>query len=183
LPDQSEAVRAGIAVVQEAAARYGPGVPIADNLAKRLAGALHKRIAVIYGAGFLAPVARRWKGQCNENGKHWAFFEELPELNHNAVVGYQFPAAAATALQVVLLCSELQPARLGLRCAATAELLDRAHIPHTTVQAWGDGPLAHLLSALSCGDWTSYYLALLDGTDPTSIAAIDFLKARLSEAG
>jgi glucose/mannose-6-phosphate isomerase len=183
LPDQTEAVRAGIAVVREAAAAFGPSVPSATNKAKQLAAALQNRVAIIYGAGFLAPVARRWKGQCNENGKHWAFFEELPELDHNAVVGYEFPASASDTLQIVLLCSDLLAPRIGLRCTATAELLERQRIPHTTVTTWGDGALAHLLSAVAHGDWTSYYLALLDGTDPTSIAAIDYLKARLAEVG
>lgn len=183
LPNQTVAVRAGIEVVREAAAKFGPTVPRAMNKAKTLAGDLQNRVAIIYGAGFLAPVARRWKGQCNENGKHWAFFEELPELDHNAVVGYEFPATAADTLRIVLLCSDLLAPRIGLRCAATAELLQRQRIPHTTVTTWGDGALAHLLSAVACGDWTSYYLALLDGVDPTSIAAIDYLKARLAEAG
>jgi glucose/mannose-6-phosphate isomerase len=183
LPDQDAAVQAGVASVREAAARFGPTVPTSANEAKQLAVALQDRVAILYGAGFLAPVARRWKGQWNENAKRWAFYEELPELNHNAIVGYQFPATAADLLHVVLLCSDLLTPRIGLRCAATMELLDRQRIPHTTVETWGDGPLAHLLSAVAYGDWTSYYLALLDGVDPTSIAAIDYLKARLAEAG
>src|SRR5213076_3039361 len=103
---------AGIEVVRDAAVRFRPRVPQAGNGAKQLAAALHERVAVIYGAGFLAAVARRWKGQCNENGKHWAFFEELPELDHNAVVGYQFPATAPDALRIVLLCSTLLPRRI-----------------------------------------------------------------------
>jgi glucose/mannose-6-phosphate isomerase len=183
LPPQDTAVEAGVWVAREALARFGPGVPTAANGAKQLARALVDRIAVVYGAGFLAPVARRWKGQCNENAKHWAFFEELPELDHNAVMGYAFPPALADRLLVVLLRSSLLGPRLALRGAVTLELLERAGIPRWPADAWGDGPLAHLLSALVYGDWTSYYLALLNGTDPTSIAAIDYLKARLAEGG
>jgi glucose/mannose-6-phosphate isomerase len=183
LPEQTGAVQASVAAVREAAVRFGPTVPRAGNEAKALALSLRNRATVVYGAGFLAPVARRWKGQWNENAQRWAFFEELPELNHNAVVGYEFPVGAADFLHVVLLCSALLPSRIGLRCTATAELLDRQGVPHTTVETWGDGPLAHLLSAVAYGDWTSYYLALLNGVDPTGIAAIDYLKARLAEAG
>jgi glucose/mannose-6-phosphate isomerase len=32
------------------------------------------------------------------------------------------------------------------------------------------------------GDWISYYLAILNETDPTPVNAIDYLKKRLSEA-
>jgi len=183
VPDQNAAVQAGIAAVREAAARFGPEVAASENDAKKLAASLQERVTVVYGAGFLGPVARRWKGQWNENAKRWGFFEELPELDHNAVVGYELPERAADLVHVVLLCSELLPSRIGLRCTATGELLARQGIPHTVVEAWGDGALAHLLSAVVFGDWTSYYLALLDGVDPTSIEAIDYLKARLAEAG
>src|SRR5206468_7897 len=75
--------------------RLGPTVPSATNGAKQLATALAGRVAIVYGGGFLAAVARRWKGQFNENAKHWAFYEALPELDHNAVMGYQFPADTA----------------------------------------------------------------------------------------
>jgi glucose/mannose-6-phosphate isomerase len=181
VPDQEAALGAATVAAREAAARFGPSVPTATNAAKELARELHGRVPIFYGGGFLVAVARRWKGQCNENAKHWAFFEELPELDHNAVMGYQFPADAARQLRVVLLCSALLSPRLGLRCQVTAELLARHGIPHTLIEAWGDGPLAHLVSALAHGDWTSYYLALLNGVDPTGIAAIDYLKARLAE--
>ena len=43
------------------------------------------RFVVIGAAGFLAPVARRWKTQLNENGKANAVYEELPEATHNKV--------------------------------------------------------------------------------------------------
>ena len=66
--------------------------PLASNPAKQLATKLRGHVAVIYGAEILSEVAQRWKGEFNENSKAWAFFESFPELNHNAVVGYEFPA-------------------------------------------------------------------------------------------
>jgi glucose/mannose-6-phosphate isomerase len=181
--DQPAAVAAASTAAGEAAARLGPAVPTATNGAKQLAAMLVGRVAVVYGGGFLAAVARRWKGQFNENAKHWAFYEQLPELDHNAVMGYEFPAEAARELLVVFVHSGLLPPRLSLRYAVTAELLGRQNIPFHRVEAWGEGPLAQLVAAVAYGDWTSYYLALLNGIDPTGIVAIDYLKARLAEAG
>jgi glucose/mannose-6-phosphate isomerase len=144
--------------------------------------ALHGHLPIVYGGGLLAEVARRWKGQFNENAKHWAFFEQLPELDHNAVMGYQFPADAARLLQVIFLDAPLLPPRLRLRYSVTADLLARHDIPHQQGVAEGDGALAQLVSSVAYGDWTSYYRALRNGIDPTGIAAIDYLKARLAEA-
>src|SRR5205085_2856995 len=77
--------------IDRVVAENRPEVPAAQNPAKKLAQGLFGRVAVIYGGGLLANVARRWKTQINENSKGWAFYEECPELCHNAVLGYQFP--------------------------------------------------------------------------------------------
>ena len=161
--------------------RNRPEVPIRSNWAKQYAQSLFDRISVIYGAGLLANVARRWKCQINENSKAWAFFEEFPELNHNAVFGYRFPAAAER-LHVVLLDSPLVPERIRRCSQVTQQLLDRAGIPFTVVAAGGEEPepLTQMLSAVLLGDFVSYYLALLYQVDPTPVDAIDFLKAELA---
>ena len=44
---------------------------------------------VIYGADLTAPVAYRWKTQVNENAKQPAFTHELPEIDHNEIVGWE----------------------------------------------------------------------------------------------
>jgi glucose/mannose-6-phosphate isomerase len=41
------------------------------------------------------------------------------------------------------------------------------------------GTLAQMLSAILFGDYTSYYLALLNGEDPSPVPPIDYLKSRL----
>jgi glucose/mannose-6-phosphate isomerase len=172
------AARDKLALVVE---RNRPEIPAASNRAKQYAQSLLDRIAVIYGAGLLANVARRWKCQINENSKAWAFFEEFPELNHNAVLGYRFPPAAER-LHVVLLDSPLVPERVRRCFQVIQQLLDQAGVPLTVVAAGGEepDPLTQMLSAALMGDFVSYYLALLYQVDPTPVDAIDFLKAELA---
>ena len=152
------------------------------NPAKQLARTLHGRIASIYGAEFLGEVARRWKTQINENSKQWAEFEHLPEANHNAVVGYTHPAAHTDALGVIQLGSCLYHERTQIRLKVTKELLQTAGIANETVAAQGPTPLAQQLYAILLGDYVSYYLAMLNGVDPTPVAPIDHLKAVLVRA-
>ncbi|HEX3318102.1 MAG TPA: SIS domain-containing protein, partial [Solirubrobacteraceae bacterium] len=59
-----------------------------DAAPKRLALATHASITSIVGAGPTIPVAYRWKTQLNENGKVPAYSHELPELDHNEIVGW-----------------------------------------------------------------------------------------------
>ena len=73
--------------LEELVIEWGPeGAP--DGLAKSLARALHGTVPVVAGAGLTTPIAYRWKTQVNENAKMPAYALELPELDHNEIVGW-----------------------------------------------------------------------------------------------
>ncbi len=101
LEDKTAEVEAMIQDLEKLLGELKETVPTGSNRAKQLAAKLHGKIAVIYGAGILSEVAHRWKTQINENSKAWAFYETFSELNHNAVVGYQFPQELASKIYVV----------------------------------------------------------------------------------
>jgi glucose/mannose-6-phosphate isomerase len=155
---------------------------LASNPAKQLAVNLRGRVAVIYGAEIFSEVAQRWKGEFNENSKTWAFFESFPELNHNAVVGYEFPPEAKERIFVLMLrSSSLHPRNL-LRYEVTSKLLAKAGIACESVQARGKSDLAQMLGLVFLGDYVSFYLSMLNEVDPTSTDAINFVKQRLAQS-
>lgn len=156
-----------------------PGVPSTRNPAKDVAEQLMGRIPVIYGAGITVPVARRWKGQFNENAKTMAAYDELPELNHNSVEGYQYPAGLADTLCVVMLRSTLDSSAIQARFEATAGLLQDAGLSCVSFTAWGYTATSQMLSTIHYGDFVSYYLAALNGVDPTPVRKISHLKREL----
>ena len=157
-------------------------VPSSRNPAKQLALRLHERLPVVYAAGPLLEVARRWKTQLNESAKTWAFYEEMPEAQHNAIMAIGLPKAIAGATTAVSLRSAtLDHPRVRLRYDFSGRLLDGAGVPYETVGASGESALAQMLSLTMLGDYVSAYLALLYGVDPTPTAVIDELKARLRE--
>jgi len=156
-------------------------VPSAQNPAKQLARRLYGHLPVVYGAGYLAEVAHRWKTQFNENAKAWSFFEQLPELNHNAVLGYQFPPDLAEKVVVVMLTSSLDHPRNKVRFQVTQEILTRQGVACETVEARGQSSLAQILSAIHFGDYVSYYLAMLYQVDPSPVPVINYLKERLAQ--
>jgi glucose/mannose-6-phosphate isomerase len=151
------------------------------NDAKKLATALHGRIIFAYGAGVMGVMARRVKGQWNENAKNWAAYDVMSELNHNAVVGFSHPDSAREALTVLLLRSDRDNPRHKLRFDVTRELLDRAGIQHTTLQFSGSSMLSEVLQHVMFTDYVSFYVALLNGADPTPVKSIDYLKDRLAK--
>lgn len=179
--DEAE-IAAGAASAREMVARCAPAVSSSQNPAKQLAWTLVDRFAIITGGGFLAPVARRWKAQLNENGKATAAFDELPEATHNSVVGFEQPESLRDHLVVVFLTSSLDHPRSTLRANVIAELLTSTNVVHDVVEVSGAGRLGHALSAISLGDHVSVYVAFMYGVDPTPVVAIDHIKARLATA-
>ncbi len=156
--------------------------PLASNPAKQVAAKLRGSLAVIYGAEMLSEVARRWKGEFNENSKTWAFFENFPELNHNAAVGYEFPVEMKDRVFVLMLRSSSLHPRNRLRYEVTAQLLAKSGIPHEHIEARGESALAQVLSLVLLGDYASFYLSMLNEVDPTSTDAISFVKQYLAQS-
>jgi glucose/mannose-6-phosphate isomerase len=179
--DKSPEVAETVPLLEGLSARIAETVPQAQNPAKQLASRLYNHLPVVYGAGITAEVAHRWKTQLNENSKAWAFHEVFPELNHNAVVGYQLPQELAGSIVVVLLRSALLAERIQLRYRITTELLERAGVGYQTIDGEGGSPLSQMMSLVLFGDYTSYYLAMLYETDPSPVKAIDFLKQKLEQ--
>ena len=178
--DQTRNFEEAMGVLEGLAAELSPESATGANPAKQLALELVGRLPVIYGAGIFGGVARRWKTQLNENAKVWAFFELLPEAHHNSVVGYTLPVEVRDRAFVVLLKPENLHPRTELRYRVTQALLERESIPCLVVGGRGESALSQMLSAILLGDYTSYYLALLQGIDPSLTTSIDFIKEQLS---
>lgn len=180
LPVEPGAVETAIDGLAEAARDWAPTAPEQQNAAKQLARRLAGRMPVIIGADFLDVAAVRWARQVNENAKQWAFADALPEADHNLVVGFGSPAELLERLHVVLLDAVPAHERNRLRVRLTAQQLAAAGVPHEIVLVGGETMLDSLLRACYLGDWTSFYLAMLNETDPVATQAIDELKAQLA---
>ena len=180
ISDKSQEIGEAVPVLEDLSRRISESIPISRNPAKQLAGRLYHHLPVAYGAGIVSEVARRWKTQLNENSKAWSFYEVFPELNHNAIVGYQFPEDLAGKIVVVLIRSALLPERIRLRYQVTCQLLEQAGVDYQVIDGDGDYPLSQVMSLVLFGDYVSYYLAILYRVDPSPVKAIDFLKERLA---
>ncbi len=174
-------IEEAVGLLESAGAELAPETPLAQNRAKQLATELHGRLPVVVGAGLLAPAARRWKTQFNENSKTWAYWEPLPEMNHNAMSGIHFPAWLAEQVTVLFLDAADMHPRNRLRLDLARQVFEGQDVRCHQVPVGGQGRLAQLLAAIQLGDYVSCYLAFLNGTDPTAIDDIVGLKQRMSQ--
>lgn len=155
----------------------GPG----DGEARELARALHGRIPVIVGVDATASVAYRWKAQMNENASIPSFNAELPEADHNEICGWAGAGALGSFAVVLLADSDSHP-RERERLEITAEVIGSEGIPVHVVESRGETRIERVMSLVLLGDLVSLYLAVLGGTDPTPVKAIDTLKAAMQKS-
>ena len=177
-----DSVRAEVDVtadhVERLVADWGPDGP-EDNLPKSLARGLADSVPQIAGAGLTSAVAYRWKCQINENSKLPAFAHELPELDHNEIVGWSGAPDLARFSAVFLDDADLHP-RARQRIELTRDLIEPAAAFACVVQTQGESATERLLSLVLLGDLVSLYLAVLRGVDPGPVEAIERLKEELA---
>lgn len=162
------------------AAALGPEVRVPDNPAKRMAIAMGDRFPVIWGAeGIGAAAAARWKTQMNENAKVPAWASAIPELDHNEVVGWS--QGVGERFYLVALRHEGEHPDMAERFPMSIEIAQESGLLAGEVRASGRSALARLLTLVMMGDYTSSYLGLWRGVDPTPVDAIARLKASLAE--
>ncbi len=172
-------VEEAVRIMNKAIAYCKQSVPTTDNPAKMLAHELLTHLPVIVGYDLSRPVAKRWADQLNENGKSLAFSLELPELDHNSIVGIM-KDQRSKGLAFVFLDHGKTDAQMKRRVAATKDMIGRV-APVYSTDAIGLSPLAKMFSLLIVGDYTSTYLGVLRNEDPSSNEPIDELKAALSK--
>jgi glucose/mannose-6-phosphate isomerase len=152
-----------------------------DSEAKTLARGLDDSVPVVAGTGITQPIAYRWKTQLNENAKVPAFWHELPELDHNEVVGWSAAAELGRFSAVFLDDCDLHP-RTRRRIQLTRELVEPAAATTFLVATRGISRTERVLSLVLLGDVVSIYLAALRGVDPGPVEVIDRLTAQLADA-
>lgn len=151
-----------------------------DSLAKRLARSLYDTVPQIIGAGLTTSIAYRWKTQFNENAKMPCFAAELPEFDHNEIVGFDGATGAGRFSAVLLDDSDLHP-RVRTRIGLTHDAIEPNAVAVERVQSVGETRVERLVSLVLLGDLVSLYAAILRGVDPGQVDALSNLKAALAE--
>jgi glucose/mannose-6-phosphate isomerase len=159
----------------------GRDVDIERNPAKQMAQRLTGVVPLVWGGHGIGSVAAyRLKCQLNENAKLPAVHGELPEADHNDVVGWEQPSALTGATALIALRDPAgEHPRVGRRFDITAALLGERLVWSSDITSRGTSPLARVASLLIQADLVSVYAAIAADRDPTPIASIDRLKSEL----
>ena len=182
VPRQGEIVEATCAYLSTSRKKLGINIAKERNAARQLAAKLKDKIAVVYaGADYYDTVAIRFKGQICENAKALAYANICPEFNHNELVGFDFPPKLVAKLVVIFLTGPADSQGVTKRFKIINKFLTEKKITTVFLKAQGPNRLAEIFTLIQFGDLASYYLALINKTDPSPVHVINRLKTALEK--
>lgn len=147
-----------------------------ERIAKTNAALIKGSVPIVYGGPKRTSLARITKIHFNENAKTQSFFAELPEMNHNEMVGYTNLVMKPT---ILLIRSVLDYERVTLRMDTMKKVLGARNIPFIDLSLKGEDWLSETYYGLVLAYLMSYYLALEYGVDPTPVDMVEEFKVLL----
>jgi len=178
----SEEITEATKILEHVAGENAPHKPVKDNFAKTLATGVNGSVPEVYGFGVYRSVAQRFKQQFNENSKVPSKWEFFSELIHNEIVGWENAGKLEACFSTIFLRDKSEPDAIRSRIETTKTLLPSGS---KMFEVWSQGKstLARMLSTICIGDFTSVYLAVLRGVDPTPVKNIALLKEKTKQSG
>ncbi len=192
------AVEQTASVLEDVAERCRRDADHLVNPAKRLAVHLSGALPVLWGTSPTAGgAAHRFASTLAEHAKVLATWGVLPEVGTTQVAAFDGPGASRTAaagdpddffrdraddeelpgtLALVLLRDAEEHPVTARQADVAVELARDRSIPVVELRAEGDSALARLASLVGLTDYASTYLALLGGTDPSTVDAVSALR-------
>ena len=176
IPPAGDDIRAAAHACDAVAADRG------GSVASELGEAVSTATTWVYGHGPLSAVARRFKSQLNENAKSPAVFGELPEADHNEIVGWAGTARAGGRHAAIHLADPDDPPTVRASIATTPRLIADDATFHRILTGQGQTRAARAFWLLSLLDHASVHAAAAAGVDPFEIDRIAELKQALAAA-
>ena len=144
-----------------------------EQFASKLLG----KVVIIYAEDKYESTALRLKQQINENSKLQCWYNVIPELNHNELVGWREPVDA---LSFLIIRADDENSRNTARLLFTKDVMTSVTNQVQEIVAKGADTFEKHFYLIHFGDWLSYYLGVQQGYDPIEIDVLIKLKAHMS---
>lgn len=156
-----------------------PEIKAKNNAAKKLAIEIQGRQTVVVAAEFLTGNLRALRNQICETGKNFASYLILPELNHYAMEGLAYPASNKKDLAFLFFDSALYHKKIQARSELTKQVIKKNKIKVIDYKMRGATKLEQAFEMLQLGSWVTFYLAMLNGVNPSPNPWVDWFKGKL----
>ena len=168
--------------VREFVIEFDFDIATSENVAKMLAGKFKDKALIFIASNHLVGVAHAMKNQVNESSKVFTALFELPELNHHLLEGLKYPTKLHGVLEFFMINSDLYHPRIQMRYPLTADIIKKNGHTVTEFTPRSSSKITQIFEVLTLGSFVSFYLAVLNGVDPTAIPYVDYFKEQLAKA-
>lgn len=154
-----------------------------EILGKNLAEKLRGTVPIIYTSSRNKAVAYNWKIKLNETGKIPAFYNVIPEMNHNEMTGFDVAGTTKGLSQnfsFLFLTDQADHTRNTKRLKILQKLYADRGLQTHTVLLTGKTPLQKIFTSLLLADWTSVYLAEHYGLESEQVPMVEEFKKRIA---
>ena len=155
--------------------------PTENNIALQYAKQIYGKIPVVYSSSNILNIVNiRFRGQIQENTKHLAFGNVLPEMNHNEINSWKFPQEFLDKFFIIYLLDKSDHPQVKRRIAATQDIIRKSNPNSIILESDEDSLFSRIFDLIYLCDWISYYLAILYNQDPTPVPVITEFKKIIS---
>jgi len=159
-----------------------PEIKIYKNTAKKLAINLFNKIPVIYGCNRLTgAVAYRFKIQLCTVSKVISWYNTLPEINHDEIVGWEMQQDLKERFIVLFITDRDANPDTRKRIELLQGIFLEKNIKYDELELEAANDVVKAFKGIFLADWISLYLAILNNVDPNAITLIDKIKSRLKK--
>ncbi len=173
-------VKEAIEFARNVGKHYHAEIPAKKNPAKELALLLQDKHPFIITAEFLKGFGNGFANQINETAKMISDYRYISELNHHLMEGLKHPDTIHQNGLFLFFLSDLYNASIQKRFMITADVVKKQQVATHAVKLLGKTKLAQVLEAFTLSGYTTFYLAMLYGTDPVSIPWVSYFKEQLA---
>ena len=133
-------------------------------------------IPVIYYPWGLKAAAIRFKNSFQENAKSHAMAEDVIEACHNGIVAWE----KKTNVQPVLIRGQDDFVKTVERWKILKSFFEKNEIEYKEIVSVQGSIVSKIINLIYLLDFTTIYHSILNGTDPSPVSSIDFIKNHLS---
>jgi len=149
-----------------------------EGRGRKLARMLIRHVPIVYTSGKNAVLALMWKIKFNETGKIPAFWNVLPELNHNEMTGYdsnQKTRDLSQNFSFLFLADKRDDPRIQKRMRVLERILKSKRLSMSIIPFDG-GSFESLFATILLGDWTAYSIAKQSNANPNAVPLVERFK-------
>ncbi|MBU1202653.1 hypothetical protein KKH39_01245 [Patescibacteria group bacterium] len=156
-----------------------------ETRGKKLAKSLKNKVPVIYASTNNEILAYLWKIKFNETGKIPAFYNVLPEMNHNEMTGFDVATTTKSLsknFSFIFIHDDNDHKQIQKRMQVMDKLYKKRKLPVTNLKLSGKNKWFQIFASALTADWAAYYTSQGYGLESEQVPMVEDFKKILAKS-